>query len=65
MDPREIVAAARRIREEAASIAAADQLLTGQAMQITRLAEWIEELAAISSGEVPAVRRSSARDIAG
>lgn len=65
MDAREIVAAARRIRQEATSIAAADQLLTGQAIQITRLAEWIEELAAISAGEVPAVRRSSARDIAG
>ncbi len=64
MEAREIVAAARRIRQDAAAIAAADQLLTGQAMQITRLAEWIEELAAMSVGDVPDERRSGAREIA-
>lgn len=65
MDAREVVAAARRIREDAAAIAAADQLLTGQARQITRLAEWIEELAAISVGEIPEERRSGAPEIGG
>ncbi len=64
MDSHEVVAAARRIQQEAAAIAAADSLLTGQATQITRLAEWIEETAAISHGEIPGKLRSNAQEIA-
>lgn len=64
MNAHEVVAAARRIKHDATAIAAGDQLLTGQAMQIRRLAEWIEEMAAISLGEVPEERRSAALEIA-
>lgn len=65
MDTTEIVAAARRIATEAAAIAGAgDQLVVGQATQILRLAEWIEEMASVPLGLTPDARRSTAREIA-
>ncbi|MBE0693977.1 MAG: hypothetical protein IH590_12850 [Aquamicrobium sp.] len=64
MEIAEIAAAARRIRTDAAAIAAAgDQLLVGQAIQIGRLAEWIEEMASIPLGLTPDERRSGAPEI--
>lgn len=64
MESREILAAARRVKEDAAVLAASgDQILAGQAIQIRRLAEWIEEMAANSLGEVPQERRSAAPEI--
>lgn len=65
MDTTEIAASARRIRVEAAAIAdAGDQLVIGQATQILRLAEWIEEMASVPLGLTPDARRSAAREIA-
>lgn len=65
MDIAEIAASARRIRTEAAAIAAAgDQLVAGQATQILRLAEWIEEMASVPLGLTPDARRSAATEIA-
>lgn len=65
MDNAEIAASARRIRAEAAAIAdAGDQLVVGQATQILRLAEWIEEMASVPLGLTPDARRSTAREIA-
>lgn len=65
MDNAEIAASARRIRAEAAAIVdAGDQLVIGQATQILRLAEWIEEMASVPLGLTPDARRSTAREIA-
>ncbi len=65
MDNAEIAASARRIAKEAAAIAdAGDQLVAGQATQILRLAEWIEEMASVPLGLTPDTRRSTAREIA-
>lgn len=66
MDEDEILAAAQRIQREATALAeAGDELLVGPAIQIRRLAEWIEEIMAISKGEVPPQRRSAAPEIEG
>lgn len=65
MDNAEIAASARRIATEAAAIAdAGDHLVVGQATQILRLAEWIEEMASVPLGLTPDARRSTARKIA-